>query len=88
MKATIYTHPQTRTGVIATDVTITQISEAPRYTKRGVMFKRPFGSKVMTPDQVSLLNLWEQGIVRADVIYPDGTHDSGVWVNIKDINSK
>jgi hypothetical protein len=86
MTATVYCSAKSQTGLIAKDVKITKISEAPRYTKKGVMFVQPFaGSKHMTIDQVCILRLWEQGIRRADVVYPDGTQDVGVWINIKDI---
>lgn len=88
MKATVYTSAKSQQGLIAKDVKIISISEAPRYTKKGVMFKQPFaGSKWLTNDQVLILRLWEQGIRRADVIYPDGTQDIGVWINIKDIEA-
>lgn len=86
MTATVYTSAKARKGLIAKGVTITKISEAPRYTKKGVMFKQPFaGSRWLTNDQVLILRLWEQGIRRADVIYPDNTMDIGVWINVKDI---
>jgi hypothetical protein len=86
MTATVYCNAKSQTGLIATGVKIVSISEAPRYTKKGVMYKQPFaGSQCMTDDQVLILRLWEQGIRRADVVYPDGTQDIGVWINIKDI---
>jgi len=86
MKATVYCNARSQTGLIAKDVKIIKLSEAPRYTKKGVMFRHPFaGSHCLTHEQVGLLNLWNLGIRKADVVYPDGTIDVGVWINMKDI---
>lgn len=86
MKATVYVDAINRKGLIAKDVKIVSISEAPRYTKQGVMFAQPFaGCSILTDNQRSILRLWRRGIRRADVVYLDGTHDIGVWINIKDI---
>ena len=86
MTATVYVSAKSQTGLISADVKIIKISEAPRFTKKGVMFKQPFeGSRHMTYDQALILNLWEQGIRRADVVYPDGSIDINVWINVKDI---
>jgi len=89
MECKVYVNAKSQTGLIAEHVKILEISEAPRITKKGKLFKQPFeGSKHLTPYQVSILNLWEQGIRKADVVYPDGTSDVEVWVNMKDIEGE
>ena len=86
MTATVYVDAINRKGLIAEGVKITSISVAPRYTKKGVMFVQPFaGCSILTDNQRSILRLWSRGVRRAEVIYPDGTPDTDVWINIKDI---
>jgi hypothetical protein len=88
MTATVYVDAINQKGLIAENVKILKLSEAPRYTKKGVMFVQPFaGCSILTDAQRAILRLWRRGVRRADVIYPDGTHDINVWVNIKDIQS-
>ena len=86
MVATVYINAKTQQGLIAENVKVLSISQKPRITKNGKLFKQPFeGGKYMTQEQSRILCLWEQGIRVADVVYPDGTHDINVWVNVDDI---
>lgn len=82
MKASVYVSPFNRTGLIDDNVTIVSISPLPKLKKNGdlVMYR-----KYMSYDDVRFRTLYTKGIRVADVVYNDGTQDSGVWVNIQDI---
>lgn len=86
MTAKVYVDPFTRNVLMSDNVKVLELSPAPRVTKEGKLFKYPFeGSHWLTSEQSLLLTLWEKGIRKAKVKYPDGSIDINVFVHVNDI---